>query len=184
VGYALTCGLSFAAMFAYIAGSPFVLEDIYGVSPQVFSAIFAVNACGIVAASQLNHRLLARLTPRALLRIALLAAAAGGIALLTIVLVGGMGVWAVLIPLFVVVSSVGIVMPNSTALALTDHPETAGSASALLGMLQFVVGAAVAPLVGVAGKQTAVPMALTIAVLAVGALAAMGALTRRPAPAA
>jgi DHA1 family bicyclomycin/chloramphenicol resistance-like MFS transporter len=184
VGYALTCGLSFAAMFAYIAGSPFVLEDIYGVSPQVFSAIFAVNACGIVAASQINHRLLARLTPRALLRVALLAAAAGGIALLTVVLVGGLGVWAVLVPLFVVVSSVGVVMPNSTALALTDHPETAGSASALLGMLQFVVGAAVAPLVGVAGKETAVPMALTIAVLAVGALAAMGALTRRRAPAA
>jgi DHA1 family bicyclomycin/chloramphenicol resistance-like MFS transporter len=90
----------------------------------------------------------------------------------------------VLVPLFVVVSAVGVVMPNSTALAMTDHPETAGSASALLGMLQFVVGAGVAPLVGVAGKQTATPMALTIALLATGALAAMALLTRPPARAA
>ncbi|HEX6457712.1 MAG TPA: Bcr/CflA family multidrug efflux MFS transporter [Thermoleophilaceae bacterium] len=183
-GYALTCGLSFAAMFAYIAGSPFVLEDIYGVSPQVFSAIFAVNAFGIVLASQLNHRLLARITPRAMLAAALLAGAAAGIALLTVVLAGGLGVWAVLVPLFVVVSSVGVVMPNSTALAMTDHPEIAGSASALLGMLQFVVGAGVAPLVGVAGKHSAVPMALTIALLSTGALAAMALLTRRQARAA
>jgi MFS transporter, DHA1 family, multidrug resistance protein len=90
-------------------------------------------------------------------------------------------VWAVLVPLFVVVSAVGVVMPNSTALAMTDHPESAGSASALLGMLQFVIGAAAAPLVGVAGKDTAVPMAVMIALLAVGALVAMGALTRRSA---
>jgi MFS transporter, DHA1 family, multidrug resistance protein len=179
MGYALTCGLSFAAMFCYIAGSPFVLEDIYGISPQVFSAVFAANACGIVAASQINHRLLARYSPLALLRVALLAGAAGGVVLFSLVLVGGLGVWAVLVPLFVVVSSVGIVMPNSTALALTDHPDTAGSASALLGMLQFAVGAAAAPLVGVAGKDTAVPMAAMIAALSVGALAAMGALARR-----
>jgi DHA1 family bicyclomycin/chloramphenicol resistance-like MFS transporter len=146
--------------------------------------VFAANACGIVAASQLNRRLLAHSSPRALLRLGLLAGAAGGIALLTVVLIGGLGVWAVLVPLFLVVSSVGIVMPNSTALALSDHPDAAGSASALLGMLQFVIGAGVAPLVGVAGKHTAVPMAMMIAVLGVGALVAMGLLTRRPAPAA
>jgi MFS transporter, DHA1 family, multidrug resistance protein len=181
LGYALTCGLSFAAMFCYIAGSPFVLEDIYGISPQLFSAVFAANACGIVAASQLNHRLLTRWSPGALLRTALLAAAGAGVALLTFVLIGGLGVWAVLVPLFVVVSAVGVVMPNSTALAMTDHPESAGSASALLGMLQFVIGAAAAPLVGIAGKDTAVPMAVMIALLAVGALVAMGALTRRSA---
>lgn len=181
-GYALTAGLSFAAMFAYIAGSPFVLEDIYAISPQVFSAVFAANACGIVLASQLNHRLLTHFTPRSLLQMALLGAAAAGIALLTVVLVGGLGVWAVLVPLFVVVSAVGVVMPNSTALALTDHPDAAGSASALLGMLQFVIGAGVAPLVGVAGKHTAVPMAALIALLTVGGLVTMGLLTRRRAP--
>jgi DHA1 family bicyclomycin/chloramphenicol resistance-like MFS transporter len=133
-----------------------------------------------VAASQVNHHLLARHSPWSLLRAALLLGGAGGVALLTFVLIGGLGVWAVLVPLFVVVSSVGAVMPNSTALALSDHPDAAGSASALLGMLQFVVGAGVAPLVGVAGKHTAVPMAVMIALLGVGALGAMALLTRRP----
>lgn len=84
----------------------------------------------------------------------------------------------------VVVAVVGIVMPNSTALALTDHPDAAGSASALLGALQFLIGACVALLVGVAGKHTAVPMAATIAVLTVGGVGAMALLTRRQAPAA
>jgi DHA1 family bicyclomycin/chloramphenicol resistance-like MFS transporter len=87
-------------------------------------------------------------------------------------------VWAVLVPLFLVVSSIGVVMPNATALALSEHPDVAGSASALVGVLQFVVGAAAAPLVGVAGNDTAVPMALMIALLGVGGITAMTTLTR------
>src|SRR6201999_4005770 len=67
-GYALACGLAFGAMFAYIAGSPFVLQDIYGASPQLFSVAFATNALGLVAASQLNRALLRRIEPRAILR--------------------------------------------------------------------------------------------------------------------
>ncbi len=181
MGYALAAGLAVGAMFCYIAGSPFVLEDIYGISPQLFSAVFAVNACGIVAASQLGRRLLRSFPPRALLYSGLTASAAGGVALLCAVAVGGLGVWSVLVPLFVVVSAVGIVMPNATALAMQDHPEVAGSASALVGMLQFVVGALLAPLVGVAGRQTALPMALLMALLGVGGLAVL-TLTRRRAP--
>jgi MFS transporter, DHA1 family, multidrug resistance protein len=178
VGYSLACGLAFAAMFSYIAGSPFVLEDVYGISPQVFSAVFAVNACGIVAASQLNRRLLGSFSLRALLRGGLSVTAGGGIALLVVVAIGGLGVWAVLVPLFLVVASIGIVMPNATALALSEHPDVAGSASALVGVLQFMVGAAAAPLVGVAGNDTAVPMALMIALLGVGGITAMTVLTR------
>ncbi|HET8672382.1 MAG TPA: Bcr/CflA family multidrug efflux MFS transporter [Thermoleophilaceae bacterium] len=173
MGYALAAGLAVGAMFCYIAGSPFVLEDIYGISPQLFSAVFAVNACGIVAASQLGRRLLRSVSPRALLYGGLAASAGGGVALLCAVAIGGLGVWSVLVPLFVVVSAVGIVMPNATALAMQDHPEMAGSASALVGMLQFVVGALLAPLVGVAGRETALPMALLMASLGVGGLAAM-----------
>jgi MFS transporter, DHA1 family, multidrug resistance protein len=182
IGYALAAGLAVGSMFCYIAGSPFVLEDIYGLSPQLFSAVFAVNACGIVAASQLGRRLLRSVSPRALLYGGLAASATGGVALLCAVAVGGLGVWSVLVPLFVVVSAVGIVMPNATALALQDHPDVAGSASALVGMLQFVVGALLAPLVGVAGRQTALPMALLMAALGAGGLTAMLGLTRRRAP--
>jgi DHA1 family bicyclomycin/chloramphenicol resistance-like MFS transporter len=169
VGHALACGLAFGAMFAYISGSPFVLQDIYGASPQLFSVMFAANALGIVAASQANRALLRRADPRALLRGALAAQAGAAVALLAAVTAGA-GVWPIVVLLFVVVASVGVVFPNATALALADHPRVAGSASGLLGVLQFIVGAAAAPLVGVGGTGTAVPMATVIAALGVGGL--------------
>jgi DHA1 family bicyclomycin/chloramphenicol resistance-like MFS transporter len=167
LGYALACGLGFGAMFAYISGSPFVIQDIYGASPQLFSVMFACNALGLVAASQVNRALLRRLAPRTILRTALCGQALAGVALLVVVAAGG-GVWGIVPLLFVVVASLGLVMPNATALALADHPRVAGSASGLLGVLQFIVGAATAPLVGVAGTGSALPMALTVAVLSVG----------------
>jgi DHA1 family bicyclomycin/chloramphenicol resistance-like MFS transporter len=162
LGYALACGLCFGAMFAYIAGSPFVLQEIYGASPQLYSFIFAVNALGIVGASQANRALVGRFEPRAIARGAQATQALAGLALLVAVAVGT-GVWPVVILLFVVVASLGLVMPNATALALADHPEVAGSASGLLGVMQFMVGAAAAPLVGVGGTDTALPMAAAIA---------------------
>lgn len=180
LGYALACGLAFGAMFAYIAGSPFVLQDIYGASPQLFSAMFAGNALGLVAASQANRVLLHRFAPVAILRAALTVQALGAVALLGVVAAGG-GVWGIVPLLFVVVASLGLVLPNATALALADHPHVAGSASGLLGVLQFIVGAAVAPLVGVAGTTTALPMALTIAVLGVGGVLSATVLASRPA---
>jgi MFS transporter, DHA1 family, multidrug resistance protein len=167
-------------MFAYISGSPFVLQDIYGASPRLFSVMFACNALGLVAASQANRALLRRFEPVAILRTALSVQALGGVALLVVVASGG-GVWGIVALLFVVVASLGLVMPNATALALADHPRVAGSASGLLGVLQFIVGAAAAPLVGVAGTAPALPMALTIAVLGVGGVVSATALAGRPA---
>lgn len=164
VGYALSSGLSFAAMFAYIAGSPFVLQDIYGLSPQLFSLVFGVNALGIMAASQINGRLVDRAPLPRLLAVGLAMTALGGIAVLAAVL-GHVGLIGVTPALCVVVSSQGIVLPNATSLALSGHPRTAGSASALLGVLQYVIGAAAAPLVGVGGTATALPMAAVIAAL-------------------
>lgn len=177
VGYALACGLAFAAMFSYISGSPFVLQDMYGVSPQLFSIIFGINALGIMAAGQVNGQLVGRISPQRLLAIGLTATACGGIALLAVV-ISGIGLIGVLPSLFVVVSSIGIVMPNATTLALANHARTAGSASALLGVLQFIVGAAAAPLVGIGGNNTALPMGIVIAALGVSALAAFVALSR------
>ncbi len=170
VGYALSSGLSFAAMFAYIAGSPFVLQDIYGLSPQLFSLVFGVNALGIMAASQINGQLVGRVPLPRLLAMGLTGTALGGIAVLAAVL-GHVGLIGVTPALFVVVSSQGIVLPNATSLALSGHPSTAGSASALLGVLQYVIGAAAAPLVGVGGTATALPMAVVIALLGSLALA-------------
>ena len=172
IGYALPCGLAFAAMFAYISGSPFVLQSSYGISPQLFSIIFGTNALGLMTSGQVNGRLVGRVSPRRLLTIGLTATATGGAALLSVVTIGGIGLGGVLPPLFVVVSSLGFVLPNATALALSDHPRTAGSASALIGVLQFAIGATAAPLVGVAGPRTILPMSIVIASLGISALAA------------
>jgi DHA1 family bicyclomycin/chloramphenicol resistance-like MFS transporter len=169
VGYALSCGLSFAAMFAYISGSPFVIQNIFGLSPQAFSLIFGSNALGIAVMGQINGRLVGRVSPQRLLAGALVAVAVGGTALLLAVL-GHTGLVGILPALFVVVASQGMVLPNATALALADYPSMAGSASALLGVLQFSIGAAVAPLVGVGGTTTALPMAAVIATLGICAL--------------
>lgn len=177
VGYALSCGLAFAAMFAYIAGSPFVLQEIYGVSPQIFGVLFGVNALGIMAAGQVNGRLVGRVSPRRLLIVGLVASALGGIGLLAAV-AWGVGLVGVLPALFLVVASVGFTSPNATTLALSGHPRTAGSASALLGVLQYAIGAAAAPLVGIGGARTALPMGLVIAALSVSALGTFLALGR------
>ena len=158
-------------MFAYISGSPFVLQDIYGASPQLFSVMFAANALGIVAASQANRALLRRLEPRAMLRGALGVQAGGGGGAARGRRRGRRRVGRSSCCCSSSSRASGVVFPNATALALADHPRVAGSASGLLGVLQFIVGAAAAPLVGVGGTGTAVPMAATIAALGVGGLA-------------
>jgi DHA1 family bicyclomycin/chloramphenicol resistance-like MFS transporter len=180
VAYALCGGFAFAAMFAYIAGSPLVLQDAYGLSPQAFSFAFAANGLGIVAAGQLSGRLAGRASPRRLLAAGLAISLTGATALLAAVLAGA-GLVAVLPSLFLVVGSLGLIMPNSSALAMSSWPPAvAGRASALLGLLQFVIGGAVSPLVGVAGSDTAVPMAIVIATLSSAAVLAYAA-TRAPA---
>lgn len=167
-GYALASGLAFGAMFAYISGSPFVLQAMFGISPQLFSVIFAINGLGIIAAGQVARRLIGRVPPRALLTAGLTGSAAGGAALL-IAAVAGAGLPAILPALFVVVASVGFILPNATALALANHARDAGSASAVLGLAQFAIGAAAAPLVGIAGPHTDLPMAIVICVLGISA---------------
>jgi DHA1 family bicyclomycin/chloramphenicol resistance-like MFS transporter len=178
LAYSFVLGLSFASMFSYIAGSSFVLQDIYGLSPQLYGAVFGMNACGIVVCSQVNRALVGRVPGRRLLLVGVAAQAAAGATLLAIVVAGGVGLPGILPCLFVTVASLGLTIPNSTALALTDYPRAAGSASALLGAFQFTFGAAAAPLVGIAGKGTATPMALVIALFGAGALAAAGVARR------
>jgi DHA1 family bicyclomycin/chloramphenicol resistance-like MFS transporter len=176
MGYALALGLAFGAMAAYIGGSPFVLQDIYGASPQLFSLLFAVNAGGIVLASQIGRALVDRLGPRRLLDAGVTLSAAGGLGVLASVVLD-VGLPTLLPSFFVLVSSIGLVFPNATALALADHPRTAGSASAGLGLSQFAIGALAAPLAGVAGSETALPLAIVAATLSVGSLACLVLLT-------
>lgn len=99
MGYALTQGFVAAGMFAYISGSPFVLQKIYGVSPQMFSVCFAINGLGIILASQIAGRLAGKVSETRLLIAGLLTAALGGTSLLIAILAGG-NLISVLIPLF------------------------------------------------------------------------------------
>jgi MFS transporter, DHA1 family, multidrug resistance protein len=165
VSFALAC----AAMFAYIAGSSFVLEDVFGVSPQLFSVVFAVNSAGLIGMSQVGGRIVARVGAARLLRRGLYGVAAGAAATFVVTITHA-GLVPLLISLFVILSSNGIVFPNATATALAEQEGRLGSASALLGMGQFGTGALVAPLVGIAGSHDALPMAVIIAICGVAAL--------------
>ncbi|MFJ2782918.1 MULTISPECIES: Bcr/CflA family multidrug efflux MFS transporter [unclassified Streptomyces] len=162
-GYMLTGGFAFAALFAYISASPFVVQEIYGASPQTFSLLFGLNSIGLVAVGQVNGKLLVGRVSldKALgwgLGIILLA----GIALLLMTsgVFGEVGLVPVAAGLFVLMSAMGLAMPNTNAQALMRTPHAAGSASALLGTTSFLVGAVASPLVGIAGEHTAVPMAV------------------------
>ncbi|MEZ2658535.1 multidrug effflux MFS transporter [Aneurinibacillus aneurinilyticus] len=177
MGYALSQGLVLAAMFGYISGSPFVLQNIYGVSPQTFSVLFAINGLGIIIASQITGRLAGKVSETRLLVTGLGLAALGGILLLIMILIGA-GLLAVMIPLFFVVSSVGVVTTTGFSLAMQNQERSAGSASALLGLLPFVFGAIAAPLVGLGGSHTAVPMGIVIAVSEVGAIVCYALMVR------
>jgi DHA1 family bicyclomycin/chloramphenicol resistance-like MFS transporter len=169
MGFAFTQGLVMAAMFAYIAGSPFVLQDIFGLSPQMYSLCFAVNGLGIIIASQTTGRLAERIGESKLLAAGLSIAAAGGVLLLAAAAFG-IGLYAILPALFLIVSSVGIVSTSTFALAMQNQGQAAGSASALLGLLSFIFGGVAAPFVGIAGSGTAVPLAIVIAVCEAGAI--------------
>lgn len=169
--------LAFAAMFAYISGAPFVLQNVYGTSPQQFAAIFALNSLGLVACSQVNGWLAGRVPARRVLVAGLGASCFSGCGIVAVVATSVPHLWALVFGLFVLVSSMSFGVPNATVLAMSRHPERAGSASALLGVTQFAIGAAVAPLVGLGGDRNAMPMAVAIWVLTVGA-AAKGILQR------
>ncbi|HVI38984.1 MAG TPA: MFS transporter, partial [Gaiellales bacterium] len=146
-------------LFAYISASPFVVEEIHGASAQVFSVVFAVNSAGIILAGQLNTRLVDRFTPTTLLRASVSACAVGVVWCLV---AAGLEwpLWVLLPGWMLAVAQVGIVMPNCTTLALAGYGHAAGAAAALLGTSQFLIGAVASPLVGVAGSDTALPMAL------------------------
>ena len=170
LGYALPSALATGAIFTYLAGSAFVLEDVYHVTPQVYGLLFALNGVALGISTQANRWLLIRVSSQDLFQIGLISLACGGIAMLLGVLFGVPGVFAVVGPVLLIVASNGFVGPNSLALALTPHPDAAGSGSAVLGSLRFVVGGAVGPLVGLFGTTNAVPLAAAMCGLTAGAL--------------
>ncbi|PZG21468.1 Bcr/CflA family drug resistance efflux transporter [Micromonospora craterilacus] len=176
LGYALTQGLAFAGLFAYLSGSSFVLQDVFGLSAGTFSLVFGANALAFVAVGQLNARLLDRHDPRPLLLSALGIGLLAALGVLTGALLGALPL--VIVALFAFVGSLGMVMPNGTALALDRHAARAGTAAALLGGIQAVVAAGAAPLVGLGGEGSAVPMAVVVSGAAAASLLVVLTLAR------
>ncbi|MFI9754440.1 MFS transporter [Streptomyces collinus] len=180
-GYTIAGGFAFAALFAYISASPFVIQEIYGASPQTFSALFGLNAVGLMAVGQINGKVLVgRVDLDKVLAVGLAAATLAGTALLLMSTgaLGGTGLVPTAAALFVLVSSMGLTMPTTQALALMRTRRDAGAASALLGMSSFLIAAVVSPLVGIEGEHSAVPMAVVQLVAALVAVAAFVTLCR------
>ncbi len=160
-GYALTQGFIIAGIFAYVSGIPFVYQNIYGVSPQVFSLLFGVNGIALIIGTQTVGRLTDYISEKTFLKFGLILSNSAG-ALLLIALYFKAPLLLVAIPIFFLVASIGIISTTSFALAMETQGHIAGSASALLGLLPFVLGSLTAPLVGIAGEFNAIPMGVVI----------------------
>jgi DHA1 family bicyclomycin/chloramphenicol resistance-like MFS transporter len=165
IGFALSGALGQSAMFAYIAGAPFVLMQVYGLSPAQFGWVFGANAMGLIAASQINHALLSRVASKALLRRALISLTIWA-ALMVVLAALGAGFWAVVIPLFLALASLGFSFPNATALALAHQAGRVGSAAALIGSIQFTLAALSGSAVGMFTARSPLPMAGVFCVFA------------------
>jgi DHA1 family bicyclomycin/chloramphenicol resistance-like MFS transporter len=172
----LVAALGMSGLFAYIAGASFVLQGRYGLDQQAFALVFGAGAVALIGATQFNVVLLKRFSPQTITLWALAAALlAGGVFVgLSAAHVGGLAGFVV--PVWGILAAMGLVIPNAPAVALSRHPDAAGTAAALLGAAQFGLGAAIAPVVGVLGNdELALSIVMTAGVLiALLALLAVG----------
>ena len=172
LSYALMGGFGMFGMFAYIGGSPPVLIQMFGFTPPQYGMLFGASACMFILASQISPRLLPRFGAARLVRVAVRIYVAAGLALSGFALIGQMGWPTIVVPAMVAMGSMGFIMPNAAVGALTRHAAQAGSASALMGTIQFSLAACAGLLVGVLADGTARPMAILLLVGAVGAMLA------------
>ncbi|MDN7240738.1 Bcr/CflA family efflux MFS transporter [Planococcus sp. N028] len=156
IGYTLIVGFVHGGSFAYVAGTPFVYQGIYGVSPQVFSVLFGINGLAIILGSYLIGKFGGIIPEKRLLQIAVITAGVSTFVLLIATIVEG-PLAAIVIPIFIYMITIGMTLTSSFTLALREQGHRAGSASAVIGMLPMLIGAAVSPLVGI-DETTAVPM--------------------------
>ncbi|GAA4416955.1 multidrug effflux MFS transporter [Georgenia halophila] len=151
-------GLALGAIISYVAGSPFVFQEQYGLTETQFALIFALNGAGLVGGAQINAALMGRFTPLGVIRVVAPTSAVLGIWLLSVAMSAGDGTGgliALLVPLFLLISVNSLLMPNASALALSKHGERAGAAAALVGSLQAGIAGTVSPLVGALGGNGA-----------------------------
>ncbi|WP_175073117.1 multidrug effflux MFS transporter [Terribacillus sp. AE2B 122] len=161
MGYALVNGILFSGVFAYVSGTPFIYQNMYDISPQLFSVLFALNGLGIILGSQLVKWLSEKMDEHRIFRIGLLIAFITTALILIIVLIHGSFI-TLFLAIFLFAVAIGIIAPVSFTLAMESQGHIAGSAAAVLGSLQFALGAITSPLVGIAGEDSAVPFGITI----------------------
>lgn len=172
VGALLNQGFLYAALFAYLAGATYALQDIYGLSPQAYAAAFGLNSVGFMIFGHLGGIASGRWSVRGTMVVGGLLAAAGALGLLVSGLVA-MPLWVVLVSLFALAAGVAASSPPATILALEDYPHIAGTASSLLGMIRFGLGGVAAPLVGVAGALSMLPLGVVTTTAVALALAVL-----------
>ncbi len=163
-GYVLAGGFAFAALFTYVSASSFVVQDVYGASPQTFSLLFGLNSIGIVGVGQLNGKVLVGrvdMDKVLALGLTLITLSAAALVVLTSGAFGKAGLPEIAGSLFVLMAAMGLVLPTTNTKALLRTKKDAGSASALIGTSSFLIGALISPLGEVAGDGTALPMAIT-----------------------
>ena len=169
----LVASMGFTALFAYVSGSPFVMQGVFGLSPQVFGVVFASMSLGLSLCSQLNPRLVRSVGPVRALTAGLVVITASAVVMLLLAQFGVGGLAGFLLPMFGVMMGLGFTLPNAPAVALHRHGEAAGTAAALLGASQFVMGAVVTPVVGALNDGTSRPIPLVILAASLVALATM-----------
>ncbi|KMO81258.1 multidrug effflux MFS transporter [Mycolicibacterium obuense] len=179
----LVAALGMSGLFAYIAGASFVLQGRYGIGQTAFALVFGAGAIALIGSTQFNVVLLRRFSPQRIMVWALAAASLFGVVFVALAAAHVGGLAAFVVPVWAILAAMGLVIPNAPAVALTRHPDAAGTAAALLGAVQFGLGAAVAPLVGVLGNDE---LAMA-SVMAAGVVVALAALLltgahRAPAP--
>jgi DHA1 family bicyclomycin/chloramphenicol resistance-like MFS transporter len=170
LAFALLPGLTMAAVFSYVAASPFVIRVGYGLTESQFALLFAVVGLGLVIGSQANATLVRRFSPIRLLRLATPLTMLFAVAVFVVTLTGFGGLPGLIVPLWLMFAAASMVSPNASTLALQRHGERAGSAAALIGVSQSGVAAIVAPLVNVFGGDSASMGAVILGASVVGFL--------------
>ncbi|HEX6326740.1 MAG TPA: multidrug effflux MFS transporter [Jiangellaceae bacterium] len=173
IGLMLTGGLMMGALFAYISGSSFVMQEVYGLSEQDYGLMFGINSVGLVLATQINAKIAVRYGPHRVVTGGVMVATIAAAALLVNAVTGAFGLAGIVVPLFAILSMVGFTLPNVPILALANHGRSAGTAAGLIGASNFAFGAMTAPLVGAMGTSSAVPMAAVMLVATAGSLTAL-----------
>lgn len=159
MAYTLSGSFSLAGLFAYVAGSPFVLIQHYGVSPGLYGILFSTNAIGLIGASQLNARLHRRRDTTAILNVTVWFPVLPMLVAVGLILTGQDSLPAFMACLFCYISGVGFISPNTAAIALSGQGDNAGAASALMGAIQFLFGTIAGAVLSVWHLPSALPLA-------------------------